>query len=135
MPDQLKAEWPGILAWAIRGCMAWQRVGLSPPASVRAATAAYLEAEDALAAWIDDECHGDPNAWESTNALYFSWKRYADRSGEYSGSLKKFRQKLEDRAEALGLRLGRSADGHRGFYGLRLVKTADLASATPEGGP
>jgi putative DNA primase/helicase len=133
LPERLKAEWPGILAWAVRGCIEWQRIGLAPPECVRAATAAYLEAEDALAAWIDDETQIDPNAWESSAALFYSWKRYADRSGEYHGSLKKFRQRLEDRSEALGLRPGRNSDGRRGFHGLRVAKTPDLVSGAEDG--
>jgi putative DNA primase/helicase len=129
LADRLREEWPGILAWAIRGCLDWQQSGLAPPECVRAATAAYLEEEDVLAAWIDEECDIDPNACESTNALYFAWKRYADRSGEFAGNLKKFRQKLEDRAEAVGLRAGRGGDGLRGFYGLRLTKDDEVAPA------
>lgn len=50
--EKLQAEWPGILAWAIRGCLDWQRQGLDPPPVVKAATTEYLEAEDALSAWI-----------------------------------------------------------------------------------
>lgn len=44
--DKLKAEWPGILAWMIEGCLEWQQCGLAPPAAVTDATAAYLEAEE-----------------------------------------------------------------------------------------
>ena len=55
LAERLRAEWPGILAWAIEGCLDWRRQRLSPPAAVQAATAAYLDAEDALAAWIEDE--------------------------------------------------------------------------------
>jgi putative DNA primase/helicase len=118
LPEKLKAESPGILWWAIKGCLEWQRLGLAPSESVRAATAEYLEAEDAFAAWIEEECDADPNAWESTADLFVSWNGYASRSGEYVGSLKRFRQRLEDRPE-LNLRAGRSAGGLRGFYGLR----------------
>ncbi len=25
LPEKLRAEWPGILAWAVRGCLKWQR--------------------------------------------------------------------------------------------------------------
>ena len=130
LADQLRAEWPGILAWAIEGCLAWQERGLAAPEVVRTATAAYLEAEDALAAWIEDEGQIDPNAWESSADLFRSWKSWADRSGEYHGSIKKFCQRLEDRCEALGMRKGRDGRGRRGFYGLRVSK-ADLASEQP----
>src|SRR5207249_4861041 len=43
---KLRAEWPGILAWAIRGCLDWQREGLGEPDEVRAATAAYRAQQD-----------------------------------------------------------------------------------------
>ncbi len=45
LPEKLKAEWPGILAWAIEGCLEWQRIGLAPPPAVQAATASYLADE------------------------------------------------------------------------------------------
>jgi len=61
---KLKAELPGILAWTIQGCLDWQQGGLAPPKAVTDATAAYLKAEDATAAWIDDCCDRDPQAWE-----------------------------------------------------------------------
>jgi putative DNA primase/helicase len=48
LTEKLRAEWPGILAWMIEGCLAWQESGLNPPAAVLTATAAYLEAEECL---------------------------------------------------------------------------------------
>jgi putative DNA primase/helicase len=60
---KLEAEWPGILAWLIQGCLSWQASGLRPPQAVQEATAAYLEAEDAIAAWIEERCEIDPQAW------------------------------------------------------------------------
>ena len=47
LPERLLAERDGILAWALQGCLEWQRVGLRPPATVLAATNEYFEAEDA----------------------------------------------------------------------------------------
>ena len=67
--EKLRTEWPGILHWMIEGCLQWQRDGLAPPAIVTAATAAYLEAEDAIAAWIADCCEIDPNHWERRNDI------------------------------------------------------------------
>jgi putative DNA primase/helicase len=129
--DQLKAEWPGILAWMIKGCLEWQSQRLAPPAIVRDATAAYLEAEDALAAWIEEAGESDPDAWEGSHALYRSWKNWAERAGEHPGSLKKFIQRLEDRGASLGMRKARDSNGHRGFYGLRVTKP-DLVSGSSE---
>ncbi len=114
--ETLKAEWPGILAWMIDGCAEWQRRGLDPPAIVTEATAAYLEAEDALAAWIDEACTRDPNAWASSAELFSSWKAWADRSGEFIGTIRRFTQTLE----AHGFISQRKMNG-RGFIGLRVV--------------
>src|SRR5262249_15300766 len=94
--DRLKAELPGIMAWAIDGCLEWLKSGLAPPAVVQEATAAYLESEDALAAWIEDVGEQDPEAWESSLALYGSWKAWAERAGEHAGSQKKFTLRLDD---------------------------------------
>lgn len=128
--EKLKAEWPGILNWMIEGCLAWQRDGLCPPDAVKSATAAYLEAEDALAAWIEDAGEADPDAWESTQVLYRSWKSWAERAGEHPGTLRKFSQRLEDRGEAFGIRKTRNGIGQRGFSGLSVSKP-DLMTEKP----
>ncbi|MGD0420626.1 MAG: phage/plasmid primase, P4 family [Xanthobacteraceae bacterium] len=131
LAEKLKSEWPGILAWSVQGCLHWRVRGLDAPEVVRTATHAYLEAEDALAAWIEDEGDIDLNAWEASADLFRSWKNWADRSGEYHGSIKKFSQRLEDRAEAIGIRKGRDGQGRRGFYGLRVTKI-DLVNRPDE---
>lgn len=115
LTDKLKAEWPGILAWMVQGCLDWQRLGLDPPAVVKSATAEYLEAEDALSSWIDDKCDRSEQSRESSTDLFLSWKSWADAAGEFAGSQKRFSQKLEDRGfEKIKDRHGRS------FTGLRL---------------
>jgi putative DNA primase/helicase len=95
--DKLKAEWPGILQWMVDGCLAWQREGLNPPEAVTAATAAYLEAQDSLAAWLDECCERDANAWERSQALFANWKAWAERSGHFVGDTKTFRDRLDGR--------------------------------------
>jgi putative DNA primase/helicase len=115
LKEKLRLEWPGILGWAIRGCLDWQRIGLSPPKAVTAATAAYLEAEDALAAWLDDCCDLDPKSWENSTALFSSWKIWADNAGEFAGTTRRFSQALENR----GFQSFRKMTG-RGFEGLRI---------------
>ena len=113
--EKLKAEWPGILQWMVDGCIAWQERGLAPPKTVTDATAAYLEAEDAVAAWIDDECDRDPNAWERSANLFASWKEWAERSGEYVGSTKQFRERLEARGICHKPQPGTKRAGYQGL--------------------
>jgi putative DNA primase/helicase len=94
---------------------------LRAPEIVTAATAKYLEAEDALAAWIEDCCDRDPNAWTASRALFASWTAWATKAGEFIGSQKRFSQTLEAR----GFVEHRQMHG-RGFLGLRVTSEWSL---------
>jgi len=113
--DKLKAEWPGILAWMIEGCLKWQSSGLNPPAAVVDATAKYLEAEDTINLWLEECCEKKNNEWERSSVLFASWTQYAERCWEHAGSQKRFVQMLE----AKGFEPKRTNKG-RGVLGVRL---------------
>jgi putative DNA primase/helicase len=49
LSSALRSELPGILAWAVRGCLEWQRDGLGEPEAVRAATGDYRRSKTPLA--------------------------------------------------------------------------------------
>jgi len=117
LPEKLKAELPGILAWMIEGCLDWRERGLAAPQIVTDATAKYLQAEDAIAAWIDDCATRDPNAFAKNSELFASWSGWATKCGEYVGSQKRFSQNLEAR----GFSPHRHRQLGRGFQGIRLV--------------
>ena len=121
LPEKLRAEWSGILAWAIRGAVEWASHGLQPPPIVRAATDEYLAAEDGLAIWLDERCDEERNAQETTADLFASWKRWAEQAGEYIGSKKRFTQNLASR----GFEAARLGGGVRCFRGISLRKTSD----------
>jgi putative DNA primase/helicase len=53
---KLEAELPGILAWAVRGCLEWQAEGLGLPQAVEQATHQYRIDEDVLGAFIAEQC-------------------------------------------------------------------------------
>jgi putative DNA primase/helicase len=127
LSEKLKAEWPGILAWAVEGCLEWQRIGMRPPKIVTDATESYLESEDVLGEWIDECCERDPNAWECTTPLYNSWKPWAHMREHFIGSEKVFAAKLEDRGEFK--RCKNKEQTKRGFAGLRLKSTVKKAAA------
>ena len=52
LEERLLGELSGILDWAVRGCLEWQRRGLEPPAAVQAATASYRTDSDPLAEFL-----------------------------------------------------------------------------------
>lgn len=120
LAEKLKAEWPGILAWMIEGCLEWQAHGLQPPNAVTDATAAYLAAEDALAEWLDDCCWRDPKAWTASTTLFGSWNEWATKAGEPPGTQKRFVQNLETRGF-----IPRRKEYGRGFDGLKITPRAE----------
>lgn len=115
LKERLRGEWPGILAWALQGCLKWQEIGLRPPQAVLEATEMYIQGEDAFAAWMEECCELDGTAWESAASLFASWRSWAERAGEFVGSAKRFGQALESR----GFQSSRTRSA-RGYVGLRL---------------
>jgi putative DNA primase/helicase len=97
LKEKLRGEWPGILQWAIEGCLAWQAEGLNAPEVVTGATADYLAAEDVMARWLEDRCQIIQSAWETVSALFADWRRWTEANGEFTGSEKRFSQNLESR--------------------------------------
>jgi putative DNA primase/helicase len=100
LAEKLKAEWQGILAWAIQGCLEWQRIGLSPPDAVLRATEDYLAAEDAITNWITERCRKVGYGGSRAGELFDDWRKLALAAGEEPGSQKRFSQALEARGYA-----------------------------------
>jgi putative DNA primase/helicase len=75
--DELKDEGPGILAWLVRGCLAYQERGLDPPPVVRKATADWQKAENEILDFIEDYCQrDDPMAKVQATVLYDNFNRW-----------------------------------------------------------
>jgi putative DNA primase/helicase len=113
LAETLKAEWPGILQWAIDGCAMWQRLGLAPPKVVADATTAYLEDEDPVLAWVAERC--TMGRFSPLKELYGSWRAYAETIREDPRTNKWFRQRLD----ALGYR-SRKVELGIAVFGLEL---------------
>ena len=122
LKSKLKAEWPGILAWMIAGCRQWQRTGLAAPKAVNEATDTYLQDEDIVKTWINDELVEDKEQWTSTDDLFCSWKGWAEAHGEFLLSSRRLVQRLE----ALGYERdkGGAKKDVRGFRSLELKHRA-----------
>ena len=114
--EKLQAEWPGILAWLIEGCLEWQKDGLNPPAKVTSATDDYFDEEDNLQNWIRECCELGTNYSASATELWESWQEWVRSHAEYAGSIKSFSQKLE----AAGFERTRSASARK-FSGIRIL--------------
>lgn len=115
LPAKLRAEWPGILAWAIRGCLDWQILGLAAPAVVKAATQSYFNEQDAVARWLDECTTADDQGFISSSDLFESWREWAGRNGEFAGSLKGLLSKLDVMKVPRMRELGSRRNGIGGF--------------------
>jgi P4 family phage/plasmid primase-like protien len=107
LTERLRHEWPGILAWALQGCLMWQRDGLAPPDAVLGATADYLADEDVVQRWSDEHCIIAKGQASYGSALYSSFKAWCELEGERVHSHRWFTQALLNH----GYRSGRDQRG------------------------
>lgn len=94
---KLEAELPSILAWAVKGCLAWQREGLKEPREVTTATLAYRAEEDILAEYIQDRCILKAVATVAKGELYKDYKQWCENTGCEPVSQKTWRTRLMER--------------------------------------
>lgn len=66
----IEHELPGVLAWMVDGCMAWQKRGLATPAKVSAAVDAYRKDTDLMGEWLASECIRLPGAEMPSSDLF-----------------------------------------------------------------
>jgi len=122
LADRLRAELGGILKWAAHGAGEWLRTGLKPPAAVTSATDQYFEDENSIGLWLKDRCHKSEGKITSTAALFADWKSWANRVGEYTGTERRFAQRLT----TMGFERARDPDtARRGFRGVVLRGVTD----------
>lgn len=74
--ERLKAEASGIAARFVRGCLAWQQIGLAPPPMVTSATEEYRLGEDTISQFVDECCDQDPTFFQNATEIYDIFKRW-----------------------------------------------------------
>ena len=116
LKQKLLAELPGILAWAVRGCLEWQQDGLGTPAEVREATEDYREAMDPLGGFLAEHCAVEPGATATARELYAGYQRWAEANAEQPIAQRTFAARLSER----GLQSARGARGVRLWRGIRV---------------
>lgn len=119
LPEKLRAEYPGILAWAVQGCLEWQQQGLNPPPEVLAATEEYKSEMDLIGKWIEECCITVTHATAKAGALYSNYKRWVEDNGGFPLSSTKFGMKLGDRGYQ------KEKSGTVVYRGIGLLDTTD----------
>jgi len=120
--DKLKQEWPGILAWAVQGCLSWQREGLVQPKEIERATSNYRAESDVLAEFITDCCVIRADAKVKTSSIYQAyteWCKYSNEKPIHKRTLVNILQERGFRPKRLGEKSERGWEG----IGLRSKET------------
>jgi putative DNA primase/helicase len=126
--EKLKAELPGILAWAVRGCLEWQRRGLADPPVVREATETYRTESDVLGSFLMENCVRDEFAVTTARDLYDAYKQWAEAVGERVMTRQMFGRRLSER----GLVQHRVRTGHSAWRGVRLLRPGEAVDRSWE---
>jgi putative DNA primase/helicase len=95
--QKLKSELPGIMTWAVKGCLEWQRDGLQIPESVMAATAEYREEQDRLSAFLTDKCVVGAAYWMDQVEAYQAYTNLCETLNEKPMTNRSFYSALVER--------------------------------------
>ena len=108
LPAKLRAELPGILAWAVRGWQDFQQQGLRTPTVVAEATAAYRIESDTLGQFLAECCHMDAGARARGGELHEAYTAWVEQNGLRPISAKQLGAALRDK----GFTNARDGRGH-----------------------
>lgn len=97
LQEKLRSELPGILNWALEGCLMWQRHGLPDhmPTLIDNATAAYRTEMDILSSFLDECCMLDPEAMIGSSELYGAFSSWCKDTWDSTLTIRGFAFKLK----------------------------------------
>lgn len=128
--QRIAAELAGVLAWCVRGALAYQQHGLKPPKTVAAARDAYKADMDLLSDWLSECCELGPAHTEASEELWLSWKHFAERRGElrFIANSRALARRLVARGFSQVKNLG-PLRAQRGFAGIRVAVERELGES------
>jgi len=120
LEQKLLEEMPGILAWAMRGCLEWQARGLEATAAIERETEQYRQESNILGEFMEEFCIRREGLITPKADLYIAYLEWCENNKErYPLGKKTFAQ----RVLGMGIRDGFKKQGHsnvRIWYGLGL---------------
>jgi P4 family phage/plasmid primase-like protien len=117
LQEKLQVELAGILNWALRGCLEWQRCGLGESPEVATATACYRREMDIFADFLDERCVIGPDEWATSADIYIDYQSWCERNGERPLAKNAFGTKLRERGFE-----DEKHNGARCWFGIGLPK-------------
>jgi putative DNA primase/helicase len=102
LSEHLHAELPGILNWAIQGCLMWQREGLKShiPSAIRDVTSSYRREMDPMGSFIGDCCSTGPKLIVAARDLYSAYAAWCEQTHESAATETAFGRALSERGFA-----------------------------------
>lgn len=119
LEQKLLEERDGILAWMVRGCLEWKRIGLKPSTTVRRESASYRKESDLLGEFLECRTVVEPEAREDQQTLFATWRLWNDANGTRAGSKASFTRKLAERGYPEV-----KSNGKRYYAGVKLIAGA-----------
>lgn len=126
LPEKLATELPGILRWAVDGCLEWQRIGLAAPSVVLAATEEYREEQDVVGDFLGERCALDPLFTCSASELYEAYSAWCDENHQRAMSQRAVAERLKQKTCSPF----RAGAGRRMWRGVRVRDAAERARAS-----
>lgn len=90
LPDKLIAELPGILNWAIEGCLLWQKEGLRLPTACKNAIKKYRGQMDTVSKWMEKCCTKSDGCKLPACLAYKSYEGWCQKNNQKPHSNTKF---------------------------------------------
>jgi P4 family phage/plasmid primase-like protien len=97
LSERLREELPGLLTWAVAGCLEWQKNGLGVPDEVTRATGDYRDEMDVLGQFIEERCRVLDGLAVQSSVLFNTWVKWCEANGEFKGTNKSLSLKLEEK--------------------------------------
>ena len=122
---KLAKEQSGILNWLVTGALQYKLMGLKVPQKVLDAKAVYRDDMDVLAEWLDMCCVLGADQHASSEALFTSWRTFAEANGEL---------KTIANSRSLGRRLSsKGLETFKNKYGIRGRGFEGISVRVPDG--
>ena len=97
LKSALLDELPGILTWAVEGCLRWQEEGLDVPDTVTTATQGYRLESDQVGRFVSECCLVGDFASAKARPLYLAYKKWTEEAGEAATTEVAFSTAMTDR--------------------------------------
>lgn len=110
-----------VLAWAVEGCLAWQRHGLVIPDAVQRSTDNYRNESDPIHTFFEDCLSFNPMAWTPWIEIWTAYQEYS----ESQGIAERYRVspvRITERLKSKGCEPSRKYTG-RGWQGVEIRAT------------